>query len=310
MKMKKLLPFIIILTFLIGLFFVLSANKFVSLFADNKSEQIEKAENSFVNETVEKESYTKPILSESEPIISYDEAKTYGGSNMLDEKYFLDLGLKYKYLLLESGGYHGDEVTAKSNETWLGMYSVHTKTYLKKDNIKVERVHDEIVDDSPKQKTGKKVSTSGKVTPLFLINGVRDFREGEIKTYFKGLTFDESAETDEDITEFRKNFIKTFDIGDEKYVLRVVKVYDKQGEKRFILLFESSDKKQILHISRENDYLGTLFWVGDFDRDNKPDLYLSPWIQENTSVNILFLSSKAKGNNLVKIAAILATSGC
>lgn len=77
----------------------------------------------------------------------------------------------------------------------------------------------------------------------------------------------------------------------------------------FVLILEFERAKQILHVSIE-DYLGTLFRVGDLDRDSKPDFYLSPWIKENISESSLFLSSEAENNNLVKKVALMVTVGC
>jgi hypothetical protein len=56
--------------------------------------------------------------------------------------------------------------------------------------------------------------------------------------------------------------------------------------------------------------LGTLFWVGDLDSDNKPDFYLSPWIKENVTESSLFLSSESEKNNLVGKVALMVTVGC
>jgi hypothetical protein len=77
----------------------------------------------------------------------------------------------------------------------------------------------------------------------------------------------------------------------------------------FALVLESEQTKQILHVSGE-DYLGILFWVGDLDRDNKPDFFLGAWIKENITESSLFLSSEAEKNNLVKKVALMTTVGC
>ncbi len=306
MKIQKILLGVFMLSFLTGLFFVISTNNIFKF--DNGDKLIKQSilvSNKSGKEIPKK---VKPI--ENEFIIPYDEAKNYGGSELLDKGYFLDLDRKYKYKLLEIGEYHGDQINAKSGEKWLGIFAAHTGIFVKKTKIKVTRVHDVIVDDNPVQKTGKKVSVLGESLPFLLINGVKDFDEGEVKTYFKGLTGNETPGLEEYSTDIRKDFSQKYNVNGEIYTLHTAKVFDKQGAERFVLLFESSKKKQIIHISREEDYLGELFWVGDLDRDGKPDIFLSPWIQENTSLNILLLSSEAEGNKLIKVAAILATSGC
>jgi len=65
------------------------------------------------------------------------------------------------------------------------------------------------------------------------------------------------------------------------------------AEKVFALILESEQTKFFLHVSAE-DYLGDLFWVGDLDRDDKPDFFLSPWIKENITESSLFLPSEAE----------------
>lgn len=73
--------------------------------------------------------------------------------------------------LVETGDFHGDEVSARSGETWLGLYVSGGRSALVPSVVKVRAVHDPVVDQEPTQMTGKAVSVKGKSEPLFLVSG-------------------------------------------------------------------------------------------------------------------------------------------
>lgn len=245
-------------------------------------------------------------LEKFEPI-PYETAKKFGGAEILKENYW-EKEIKYKFELIETGEFHGDEVTAKSGEKWLGFFGKNDDFKLVLTNINVSRVRDEIVDGrNSKKKTGKKVSVKNQSEPLFLLKNAARLKEGKVETFFKGRTFREESE--ESSTTLDSKFVGNYQIGGKSYVLRVERVLNEQEQMVYALILESENIKQILHVSFE-DCLGTLFWVGDLDNDNKPDLFLSPWIKENISESSLFISSEADRNNLVKKVASLGTVGC
>lgn len=105
------------------------------------------------------------------------------------------------------------------------------------------------------------------------------------------------------------------------YDLKVIKAKNKRSEPILALVLESDGKTQLLHTfwtRGEGDYgeknwlgsVGTLYWVGDLDRDNKPDFYLSLYAHEIIYEAFIFLSSEAENGKLVKKAALFSTSGC
>lgn len=158
MKTKKIFVsfLLFLLTFIIGSILVWSPkNKIVT----HDTTVPQKAEIPVQVETLEKKS----------DIISYETAKQFGGAEMLDEDYW-ERETKYEFDLLEVGEFHGDEVTAKSSEKWLGFFGKNADFSLSLTSIEVSRVHDEIVDGkNSKKKTGKKVSFKDKKHPLFLL---------------------------------------------------------------------------------------------------------------------------------------------
>lgn len=224
---------------------------------------------------------------------------------------------KFKTKLLETGeGFRGDQIDAKSGEIWLGLFKEQESYSLRSTEIKIRRVYDEIVDEDETKKTGKSVGVEGKLKPIFLLKNANKLREAKITTLFQGLTMDEISEAEESelvsneiLTTLVKDFVQKYKIGGKEYELKVIKAKNKNNEKIFALILESEGIRQVLHTSAESN-LGTLYWVGDLDRDSQPDFYFSLYIQENTEYKNLFLSSEAERGKLVKKVAVFSTSGC
>lgn len=230
----------------------------------------------------------------------------------------------FKIKLLETGeGFHGDEVKAKSGEIWLGLFSENGKHYLKFTKIQIRRVHDAVVDGYEekyaKQKTGKTVSVKSRNKPIFLLKDANVLGEGEVATLFRGITWNEVLENedsspppDETYTSLTKDFTQEYEIGGKEYKLYVIEAKNKESERILALILESHGVKQVLHTMNVNydSGLGTLYWVGDLDRDEKPDFYFDLYAHENVENRVLFLSSKAGKGKLVKTAAYFWTTGC
>lgn len=92
--------------------------------------------------------------------------------DLLNEKYdrelewFENYDQKYKIKMLAAGEFHGDEVKARSGETWLGLFKLGNDFFLAQAKIKVKLVHDVIVDNKPAQKTGKGISVRENFSPF------------------------------------------------------------------------------------------------------------------------------------------------
>lgn len=235
------------------------------------------------------------------------------------EHWFDEEKSPYKIKLLETGeGFHGDEIKAKSGETWLGLFKEREGYSLRSTKIKIRRVHDEIVEDKNEtRKTGKSVGVEGKLQPIFLLKNADRLREGNVTTLFRGLSRDEVLEDEESeltpdqmLTTLGKDFVRKYKIGGKEYELEVIEAKNKNNEKIFALVLESDGIRQVLHTSAESGSLGTLYWVGDLDRDAKPDFYLDLYVHENVANQVLFLSSEAGNKKLVKMVAQFWTTGC
>lgn len=206
---------------------------------------------------------------------------------------------KFKIKLLETGeGFHGNEINAKSGETWLGLFKEKDKYNLRSVKIKVRPGFDG-VSDEPGEMTGKDVIVKGKRQPLFLVKNADMLREGEIKTVFFAESFD-------DAINLYNGFVAEYKLNNKKYTLRV-----EGGTNSSTLILESENNKQILYfVDGMGDATWNLLWVGDLDKDGKLDLYADMPVFYNFSQKRLFLSSQAEDGKLVKQVALFHTTGC
>ena len=224
-----------------------------------------------------------------------------------------DYESKFKTKLLETGeGFHGDEINAKTGEIWLGLFRQGNRYILRSTKIIVKRVNDPIIDE-PNQKTGKSVSVNEVSKPLFLVKSSNKLTEGEIKSLFWMNINDLAEDEYSDASSLKKNFSQEYDFEGTKYNLRVKSGVNKKGENIISLILEGDGKSQVIHSLKsfeEGDYLGSVYFVGDLDRDNKPDFYFDLYFHDNVEYKNLFLSSKAKKGKLVEKVAAFSITGC
>lgn len=219
---------------------------------------------------------------------------------------------KFKIKLLETGeGYHGDEIKAKSGETWLNFFEENGNFFLENSTIKIHRVHDPIVDGDENKKTGKSVFLNRKTNSVFLIKNAGRLSNGKISTLYH---YDDDAEnvTGEDIS-IRNGYSKDFTIGQTVFTLKAKKGINNKNEPILALILESGGISQTIHSIKtfeEGDYLGSLYWAGDLDRDGKPDFYFSLYFHDNVEYKNLYLSSKAKKGKLIEKVAVFTITGC
>lgn len=212
--------------------------------------------------------------------------------------------------LLETGEFHGDEVTARTGERWLGLHVTDQGSLLLRYRITVEPVYDSIVDDGTEQKTGKKVSVDLPLEPLFLVKKANMLSDGRVTT-----VFEEDANYQKTLEKVSPLSLKLAEIS---YVLKVVGSKDgaKCAEHAFPrkakLTLVSGEAEQVLYSLEEcgNEPYWYLLWAGDIDLDGKLDLYVSVSQHYNVSERKLFLSSSATEGQLVKEVAEFVTSGC
>jgi hypothetical protein len=241
-----------------------------------------------------------PLISLDSVELRIETEETDRQSELLKESIFNDLS-QFESQLLETGeGFHGNEITARSGEIWLGLFAEGKSHYLAKTKIKIETEYDSMVDD-PGEMTGKSVSVEGENQPLFLLKNTDYLKEGAVKTVDVADPYqaDEAYYMD-------KGFDRTYMMNGISYRLRVL-----GADNHRTLLLESDGIEQIIYSGHTSGYESWyLVWVGDLDGDGKLDFYANIPTYDNFFQNRLFLSSKAKPGDLVKQVALFHQTGC
>lgn len=209
-----------------------------------------------------------------------------------------------KIQILETGEFHGDEVTAQTGEAWLGLFRRGNDFSLLPAVLSVSLVNDQIVDE-PDEKTGKEVAVLGQENPVFLIKGI-GFGQGQsIPTIFSGEQ------------SINNNFDLNFDLNGKNYRLKAETEKPDPENPQFInetskLVLTSGKTKQVLYDPEGicSDCIWSMLWAGDLDADGKPDFYLNLNNHYNGEIKRLFLSSFAEKGKLVKEVAAFTTVGC
>ncbi|HZG52932.1 MAG TPA: hypothetical protein VEZ40_12420, partial [Pyrinomonadaceae bacterium] len=178
--------------------------------------------------------------------------------------------------LITTGEFHGDEITAKSGERWLGLFPTSGGYALLPAILKVEKVLDPIVDQNPRIMTGKKVSVSHARKPIFLLKRADFLRGNAVRTVFAG---EENNLVNGESVDLR--------LGGKSYKLKVVSNdptpvgYVVSNSK---LILSTVAKSQVIFSVEVPDDAGwSLLWAGDLDGDGNLDLYMDLHNKYNSS---------------------------
>ena len=210
--------------------------------------------------------------------------------------------------LVEAGGFHGDEVSARTGETWLGLYVSEGRSSLAPSVVEVVPEHDPVVDEEPWQKTGKAVSVvNRKDEPLFLIAGAAALKPGPVVT----------SRAEEATLASGANV--SLRLAGAVYSLRVLNGGGRAGQ-----IALPADARLVLSKGRATQVLygmgaegggvdhheWRLLWAGDLDGDRGLDLYVQVSDHYNVIEHRLFLSSRAGRKRLVREVAVFRMVGC
>lgn len=232
---------------------------------------------------------------------------------------------KYKIKLLElletGNNFRKDEVIAKSGEIWLGLFEEGNEYQLRFTKIKVKP------ETRPNYvwKNFVTVKSNNKTEPVFLLKNADKFKEGAVSTLFRSSSVGENSESGL----LKRGFVKVLPrscLYETKYTLSVKDGLTVSKEKVLVLVLESEEfivvdgirkkevKSQIVYFNKyfeSGDNLGNLLWVGDLDKDGRPDIYMNFYTYEKGSFgSSLFLSSEAEDDKLIKEVATFGTLGC
>ncbi|HEX3126623.1 MAG TPA: hypothetical protein VH394_04775 [Thermoanaerobaculia bacterium] len=191
--------------------------------------------------------------------------------------------------ILFTGTFHGDEMTARSGETWLCLMATKTGDELKTCTVDVKTVFDPIMGAN----TGKKVSIRGGGEAVVLVRNIPGLKPGPVRTLFSGLW---------SLRPENGSLL----LGPEMRL-----EMGREGVWYTVEFWAGSTRKQVLW---RNEYVGDgppmLHWAGDLDRDGKLDLLIDITDHDNLSRMALFLSSLAKEGELVGLAGLFDSVGC
>jgi hypothetical protein len=204
--------------------------------------------------------------------------------------------------ILELFDYHGDEVITKPGQKWLGLYALPGGKYeLRATPVNITMVQDQIIDEDPKAKTGKRISVPGKEKPIYVIGGVAGLKAGAVTA---GSTLKkEHLEVDQKLP---------LKVGTNQATLVIAG--KKKGEYRtgYSITLVSGGIKQVIMKANQigGDTAPSLLWSGDLDGDGKLDLIMDTTDNYNVSNTVLLLSGKAKPGKLVQEVAKQYSTGC
>jgi len=212
--------------------------------------------------------------------------------------------------LLQVGTFHGDEVRAATGERWLSLTKVRDAFRLEPVTLQIDRVHDDVVDDSEKEQSGKTVSIRPELEGIALVRGA-GLVPGPVITAGEGISL-------EPVTE------KPIVLGAAHYriALRCASTppVDGQKQERCELSMSRGGTTQKLAAFRAYEEQGqrefaaehppNVLWAGDLDRDGRLDLLIDTSDHYKVSVISLFLSSRAREGELVGKPVHFSATGC
>ncbi|HNB23514.1 MAG TPA: hypothetical protein PKZ32_13920 [Candidatus Melainabacteria bacterium] len=204
--------------------------------------------------------------------------------------------------IIEVTTYHGDELHTKSGLTWTGLFPLQKGQFeLRPTKVKVAIVRDEINDEAADQKTGKKVTVSDKVEPLFLIKQLPALKTGKVIT---SRVF--QKERPEVGTKVKLN------VGSKESTLTISGIKKEEYRAQYKIVLQTGGVKQTIFERKElaESSFPSLLWAGDLDGDGKLDLIMDTTDNYNMRDLTLFLSTRAKPGRLVEKVVNHISTGC
>ncbi|HEM62296.1 MAG TPA: hypothetical protein ENO24_08395 [Chloroflexi bacterium] len=206
--------------------------------------------------------------------------------------------------ILETGTYHGGEITAQSGETWLGLFQIGDGFKLLPTVVSVIPLENASGDS--RSGVGWKVEADDHGKPIFLVRSPAGLlQDGDVTTLFRGWRMLATGGAME------------FPFEGEQYRLVVAQQTWLRGPtaREFLaLVLEGADKQQLLYSvpareAEREDLFWSLLWAGDLDRDGRLDFYVHVGDPAEVPERRLFLSSLASARSLVGEAAIFRAPG-
>ena len=201
--------------------------------------------------------------------------------------------------LLRPGIFHSNEVSAKTGDTWLGLFRTRHGYKLVNTRLIVTPPKNQLTDKNH-EGYGCIVAVQQKVRPLFMVRNLPQLRPGPVPTVaaMKVLAFGAPVR---------------LRLGPKVYTLDASKYVRKNKAVDYKIVLQCAKVSQTL-VVRNNCDLGPqsylpLLWAGDIDGDGKLDLLIDTTDSYNGWDPTLFLSRGAKSNQLVQLGPSFKQNG-
>ncbi len=199
-----------------------------------------------------------------------------------------------KIQLFYAGKMHREEVKDKNTEEWYGLYELPGGFSLVKSKISITKLTetDALYD--------AEVKVDQNSLPRFLVKGSEKFSNGYVKAVYSGqLSLEPGQRLNIIWNGISYNIVAKGKSDGELITNYEIGIYKDQEYQRILLRPQAS-----------LDGIPLVSWIGDIDRDDKPDLLLDLRDHYNVSEETLFLSSYSTKKEIVHRVAFHHRVGC
>jgi hypothetical protein len=211
------------------------------------------------------------------------------------------------YLVQPIGEFHGEETWDKKNyASSIGLFFNKNKFYLKKTSASYTFVNDPIMDENEDDKTGIVVKSNSNDSCIVLLSNKLNLKSGNVKNVLSDLGFVDEKHTFK--FEFENKKYEFYIENDKRKIngnwepLSLLKMRCNEKQRTLITEFASS-------VNYEEYYEANIRFIGDLNGDGLLD-YLIEELIYNGAITNLYLSSKGKKDNSLKLVARHMSSGC
>jgi hypothetical protein len=203
------------------------------------------------------------------------------------------------------------EAVAKSGEEWTVLFEQNGTYSLKRSTAKVVRKR---TTSYPGDENDVQLSFSSVGVPIFAIRNLRAVRRGPVTTLYHRPSEAEIDRRHLPIGSMQTGYKQDFNLNGSFYTLRVSRGLGQNGKTVGLLVLDHNGISQIIartfYDSSSGEIIGRLLWVGDLDGDGKVDFYFDRDNEIGAFQVGLYLSSRAKPGELIRLAALFGTAGC